>query len=78
MNELRSSKMNMDGTKLWIVADRPSPIRMQRKLLFGLRKLMLEWDWSPFELYVDTNNHSLSINDFKIVHATAHFEVIVI
>ena len=76
VSELRFSKMNMDGTKLWIVADMlPLLIRMQRKFLFGLRKLMLEWDWSPLELYVDTNNYSLSINDFKIVHAKANGQV---
>ena len=50
VNELLSSKMSIDGTKFWIVADMPLPTRMQRKFLFGLRKLMLEWDWSPFEL----------------------------
>ena len=71
MNELRFSKMNLDGAKLCIVADMPLTIRMQRKFFFAFRKLMLEWDWSPFELYVATNDYSLSINDFKIVHGTA-------
>ena len=56
VNELRSSKMNMDVAKLWIVADMQFSIRMQRKCFFGLQKLMLKWDYSPFELYVDTNN----------------------
>ena len=36
---------------------------------------MLEWDWSPFELYLDLHEHSLSITDFKIVHATANGQV---
>ena len=53
----------------------PLPICMQRKFLFGLRKLMLELDWSPFEFYVYTNDYSLPINDFNIVHATANGQV---
>ena len=36
---------------------------------------MLEWDWLPVELYVDTNDYSLSMNDFKIVHAMADGQV---
>ena len=75
VDELRSSKFNMDATKVWIVADMPLPICMQRKFLFVLRKVMLEWDWSRFELYVDTNDYSVSINNFKIVYATANGQV---
>ena len=48
---------------------------MQRKFLFGLRKLMIEWDWTPFELWVDTNDYSLAINDFKIVHVRSNEQV---
>ena len=68
VNELWSSKIIMDGAKLWI-------LRMQRKFLFSLRKIMLAWDWSPFEFYVVTNDYSSSINDFKIVYATANGQV---
>ena len=72
MNDLRSSNMSLDSTKLMIVADVPLIIRMQRKFLFSLRKLMLEWDRSPVKLYLDNNDYSFPINDFKISYATAN------
>ena len=40
---------------------------MQRRVLFGLKKLPVEWQFSKGSVYVDTGNFTLLVEDVLVL-----------
>ena len=69
---LGKAKLSLASSNIWIAADSPISMRVERKFLFGLKKLLVEWGWQSFEIRVDLDNCKLTIDGTDIVSAHAH------
>ena len=46
----------------------------QKRFLFGLKRQMVQCNWRPFEINVDSDAHSLAIEGFILVIVAAHHQ----
>ena len=45
---------------------------MQRRILFGLKKLLVEWDFAKGSIYVNTDNFAISVEDRPVLKVDMH------
>ena len=66
------AKLAMHASQIWIAPDLPIEMRAEKKILFGLIRLLLSWGWHGFETRVDTLNRSLTIDGHVVVRVHAY------
>ena len=75
IDRIRNAKLTMNASDVWITPDLPLPSRAEKRFLLGLKRQMVQWQWQPFEINVDLEARTLSIDDFAIVTVCAHHQV---
>ena len=65
------ARLTINTMRIWCAADSPLPVRVERKILFGVKKLLLSWGWQGFEVHVDTDANLLSIDGHAVVRVNA-------
>ena len=58
---LRKHKGMFLGTTTWCATDLPLAMRIDRKILFSLKRLLISLAWQPFEINVDIESAYLQI-----------------
>ena len=69
---ISKEQLSMQGSRIWIAPDSPLPVRVEKKFLFGLKKLLLSWGWQGFETRVDVSSRTLTIDGHVVVVVDAH------
>jgi hypothetical protein len=67
VSTLSKSRLSFDSAAIWMSGDAPLPVRVEKKFLFGLKRLLQSWGWQNFEIRVDIASKSLSIDNHTVV-----------
>ena len=67
VKSFNAMKINLMDKQAFMSPDLPMEVRMQRRVLFGLKKLLVEWQFSKGSVYVDTGNFTLLVEDVLVL-----------
>ena len=78
---LTKLRLSCSRSSIWMSGDVPLPVRVEKKFLFGLKRLLQSWGWQAFEIRIDDVAKSLSIDSHTVIRVsseginfTANFE----
>ena len=69
---LNKTNVAMTSRINWIAPDLPLPMRVEKKFLFGLKRILLAWGWQGFETRVDIHARKIFIDNQLVVYVDAH------
>ena len=73
---IQNETITMNGNRVWSNKDMSHSLRAARKLLLGLKRLLVTWEFNKKCISVDESTMILSVEDKKVVHAVAKDDVL--
>ena len=66
IERLRKAGVYHNGSKAWVDEERPKEERAVRGFLFGLKKILVDWDWQKMSIWADTDTGVIYLGDDAI------------
>ena len=64
VKKLRALKLKQNGADIWVKPDLPLQIRVRQALLFGIKKMILDWgDYERGSIWADTDKNCIFIGN---------------
>ena len=67
VSKLRGAKLECNGNNVWGNTDRPVSTRVPLKLLFGLKKLLVSWEYSKRKIRIGEDAMLLSFCEMPVI-----------
>ena len=71
VSTLSKSRLSFDSAAIWMSGNAPLLVRVEKKFLFGLKRLLQSWGCQIFEILIDIAGKSLSIDNHTVVRVLA-------
>ena len=69
VDTIKAKSLKLSGNAIWSNPDRPAHVRAPLRFLFGLKKLLVSWDFNKKAIYVDEASSTLEICNVPILEA---------
>ena len=70
VRKIREAKIQEGGKFVWAKPDLPLQVRVPQGLLFGAKRLMVEWEFPKNSLWADPDNLTLQYGDEKVLEVS--------